>query len=220
MKTKSEQLFERFLITNKVPFQKVEEVKEKACHRPDYLILVGDLKLMVEVKELTEDESFGVVKDPSSPNILSHSRIIGAHVRDRINRSKKQIRYGADQGIPSILLIYNNIDPIFQVHGTESHDFIAAMYGEITFLIDKNTRKRTDWFHGRNSELQYTKNTSFSAVGHLSDRSGNVSVTLFENIYSKVGVPYDLLPSCFEVKRVEVSNEPLSFILHQPDLPK
>src|SRR5450755_4640545 len=65
----------------------------------------------------------------------------GDHVRRIIDRSKKQIQYGAAQGIPSILLIYNSLDPVFQNFGTEDHDFTAAMYGEYTILIDKNTRQ-------------------------------------------------------------------------------
>jgi hypothetical protein len=212
MKTKSEEIFETFLTLNNLPFQKIDEVNDKSSYRPDYLVYIGGSKMMVEVKELAEDKNFGVVKDPSMPNILAHSRIVGDHVRDRINRSKKQIQYGANQGIPSILLIYNNIDPVFQMFGTENHDFIAAMYGENTVLIDRRSKERTDWFQGRNNELQVAKNTSFSAVGRLSDCGGSVTVTLFENIYSKVGVPYDQLPACFDVKRVEVSNEPLSFL--------
>lgn len=211
MKTRSEDVFENFLTLNNVPFQRIEEVKEKGSHRPDYLVKVGDFVLMVEVKELAEDEGFGVVKDPSMQDISSHSRIVGDHVRQMIGRSRKQIQYGANQGIPSILLIYNKLDPVFQMFGTEDHDFIAAMSGETTILIDKVTRQTTEWFQGRKDQLQESKNTSFSAVGRLSDRGGNLTVTLFENIYSKVVVPYDLLPSCFEVKRAEVSKEPLSF---------
>jgi hypothetical protein len=211
MKTKSEEVFESFLTLNNIPFQKIEEVKEKASYRPDYLLEFGDLRLVVEVKELAEDDNFGVVKDPLRPDIRSYSGTPGDHVRKRIRGSKKQIQYGANQGIPSILLIYNNIDPVFQRFGTEDFDFKTAMYGELTLLIDRNTRETSDFFQGRNNELQESKNTSFGAVGRLADRGGKQTVTLFENVYSKVKVPYELLPACFEVIRVEMSKEPLSF---------
>ena len=68
-----------------------------------------------------------MVKDPAYPHIKSHSRILGDHVRRRIESSKKQIQFGAKPGIPSVLLIYNNIDPVFQAFGTEPMDFTAAM---------------------------------------------------------------------------------------------
>jgi hypothetical protein len=200
------ELFESFLIQNNVPFEKI---KEEASHRPDYLVNVSSLQLVFEVKELAEDDNFGVVKDPSHPHIRSHSRTIGDHVRRRIEGSRKQIQYGANQGIPSILLIYNDLDPVFQMFGTEDMDFTTAMYGEYTVLLNKNTQQTSDWFNGKNQSLQERKNTSFSAVGRLSDRAGKTTVTLFENVFAKVKVPFDQLPPCFHVRRAEVSTEPL-----------
>lgn len=63
---------------------------------------------------------------------------MGEHVRRRIESSKKQVQYGAKLGIPSVLLIYNNIDPVFQDFGTEAVAFTAAMYGNETM----NLRRR------------------------------------------------------------------------------
>jgi|SRR6267154_3049953 len=208
MKTKSEELFEQFLAGNNLTFEKIEMGKTP---RPDYLVSVDSTQIIIEVKELAEDESFGVVEDPAYPHIRSHSRTLGDHVRRRIESSKKQIQYGANQGIPSVLLIYNNVDPVFQAFGTEDMDFTAAMYGEYTILIDRSTGQSSEMFNGKNQSLQERKNTSFSAVGRLCDRGGKTTVTLFENVFSKVRVRFDLLPSCFDVRRVAVSTEPLLF---------
>jgi hypothetical protein len=30
-------------------------------------------------------------------------------------------------------------------------------------------------------------------------------VTLFENAFAKIKIPYDRMPSCFEVRRVEIT---------------
>jgi hypothetical protein len=211
MKTKSEEVFERFLALNSLSFEKIEEVNETAAFRPDYLVLLGDVRLVFEVKELTEDQNFGVVKDPLRPHIRMNSRTVGDHVRSRIQGARKQIQYGVDQGFPSILLIYNNIDPVWQDFGTDDMDFRAAMYGQLTVLIDKQSRETSELFQGRRDQLQERKNTSFGAVGRLADRGGAPTVTLFENVYAKLPVPYESLPSCFDVRRVEVSREPLSF---------
>lgn len=210
MKTKSEQLFESFLTANNVQFKKIEEVNIEAAHRPDYLVSIGDLQIIFELKELAEDDNFGVVKDPAYPHIKSHSRTLGDHVRQRIESSRKQIQYGARQGIPSVLLIYNNIDPALQMFGTESSDFIAAMYGEYTILLVKETSAASKVFNGKGQMLQEKKNTSFSAVGHLCDRGGTITVTLFENVFAKVKIPHDQLPPCFDVPRIELSTEPLT----------
>jgi hypothetical protein len=150
MKNKSEQLFESFLTTNNMQFEKIEE---NTSPRPDYLVSVDDVKIIFELKELAGDKNFGVV----------HSRTVGEHVRDRINSARKQIQYGADQGIPSVLIIYNKLDTL-QTFGTEDMDFIAAMYGEYTKLIDRDTKQSLGWFNGRNQSLRESKNTQFSAV--------------------------------------------------------
>ena len=208
MNTKSETLFESFLAANGLPF---ERIREERTPRPDYLVSVGPVKLVFELKELAEDENFGVVRDPALPHPTFHSRTLGDHVRRRIESSKKQIQYGAKQGIPSVLLIYNNLDRVFQMFGTETMDFTAAMYGEPTILLNRQTRAASDWFNGKNQLLQAQKNTSFSAVGHLCDRGGTTTVTLFENIFARVKLPCDQLPSCFDVPRIDVSTEPLVF---------
>ena len=205
MKTKSENLFEVFLTAHNLSF---ERIREDSTPRPDYRVLIADSQIIFELKELSEDENFGVVKDPAFPHIKSSSRTMGEHVRRRIESSKKQIQYGAKQGIPSVLLIYNNIDPVFQDFGTESMDFIAAMYGAYTVVVDVESRTARDWFNGKDRMLQEGKNTSFSAVGHLADRAGSTTVTLYENVFAKVKVSYDQLPACFEVRRIDMANPP------------
>ena len=207
MKTKSETLFENWLAAQNLLFKKIQEA---TTPRPDYLVSVSDLQIVFELKELTEDGHFNVVKDPAYPNITSNSRILGDHVRRRIEHSKRQLQYGAHQGIPSILLIYNNLDPGLQMFGTEQGDFVAAMYGTPTILVNPQTLAASEVFNGKDSSLQPEKNTSFSAVGHLCDRGGTTTVTLFENTFAKVRIEYDRLPSCFDVQRIEVSTDPLN----------
>lgn len=213
VKTKSEQLFEDILTANKVPFEKI---KEDTTPRPDYLVSVGVALIFFELKELAKDNNFDVVKDPAYPHLKSHSRTLGDHVRRRIGSSKRQIQYGANQGIPSVLLIYNDVAPSFQMFGTETMDFIAAMYGAPTILLNKQAMKASEVFKGKDQcfqlqkNTQQGKNTSFSAVGHLCDRGGTTTVTLFENIFAKVKLPLDQLPPCFDVPKIEVSTEPLT----------
>jgi hypothetical protein len=137
---------------------------------------------------------------------------VGDHVRRRIELSKRQIQYGAKQGIPSALLIYNNLDPVFQMTGTQDFDFTAAMYGELTTLINKNTGNGSELFHGRNQLLQRNKNTSFSAVGHLCDRGGETTVKLFENAFAAVKLPLDEMPPCLGVVRVQIDDTPLNIL--------
>lgn len=206
MKTKSEVLFEGFLAANNLSFEKIEE--KGNTRTPDYRVSVGGGEIIFEVKELSEDENFGVVKDPAHPDVKSYSLIQGDHIRDRIRWSKKQIKFGARQEIASVLLIYNDIDPI-QIFGTEPMDFTSAMYGAYTIVLNQQTRTPSDWFNGNGRMLQENVNTSFSAVGHLCDRGGKTTVTLYENVFAKFKIPYSQLPACFDVPRIEVSSDPL-----------
>src|SRR5262245_50629387 len=122
MKTTSELAFETFLSENDLTFEKI---KEGTTRRPDYLVQLGDLKLMFEIKELTDDEGFA-----------HGTRIIGDHIRRIIDTARSQVRYATTQGIPAALLIYNKLDPLF-LFATEDHDFETAMYGEYTLLLDR-----------------------------------------------------------------------------------
>ena len=167
MKTKSEALFEKFLTQNDLRFEKIEE---QASRRPDYRVSVGRLEIVFELKELSEDDNFGIAKDPAHPDIGSHSRTLGDHIRRKIEASRKQIQYAVNHGIPSILVIYNNLDPAFQMFGTEDMDFTASMYGEYTILLNKETGKASDWFNGKNQLLQENCGVS-TGCSHL-NRSG------------------------------------------------
>ena len=200
-KTTSEGAFEDFLTEKGLTFEKIQEA---ATPRPDYLVRAGDLELIFEVKELADDDNFGVVSDPSRPDIRSHSNTIGDHVRRKIASSRKQIRFAAEQGIPSVLLVYNNLDPL-HMFGTENLDFISAMYGEPTLLLNRRTRAVEDAYHGRNQSLREDRNTEFSAVGKLYPDGGKLAVKLFENVFAQVKIPYEKMPACLELHRVEIT---------------
>jgi hypothetical protein len=196
MKTTSEMEFEKFLTENALSFQRIEA---QASPRPDYLVQIGEIEVLFEVKEIAKDENF------KTGHLQVSSRIMGDHVRSKISEARKQVQFGARQGIPSVLLVYNNLDPI-HLFGTEDQDFISAMYGAYTLTIDLESMKAVDSFHGKNRSLGEAKNTSFSALGRLYPIHGRLEITLFENVFAKVKLPYDALPTCFEVKRIEITH--------------
>lgn len=98
MKTKSEGLFEGFLATNKLSFERIEV---DTTPRPDYRVSVGGCEIIFELKELAEDGNFDVIKDPTFPHIKSSSRTMGDHIRRRIESSKKQIHLGPSKALNS-----------------------------------------------------------------------------------------------------------------------
>lgn len=194
-KTKSEEVFEDFLSWHQLPFDRIQVAESP---RPDYLVTCGLIKIVFEVKELSKDENF------SNEPLKVSSRTVGDHVRSKIVEARKQIQWGTERGNPSVLLIYNNLDTVFHMFGTEDLDFMCAMYGEYTLLLDEATGERRGQFYGRNQSFQKQKNTSFSAVGRLSPQCGVMKVTLFENAFAKLPMPYSQLPPCFDVLRVDI----------------
>lgn len=194
--TVSESHFEEFLRAHGLPFERVAETETP---RPDYLVTAGDVRLMFEVKELTKDDNFRCGESAIS------SRTVGDHIRSKIGQARRQVKFGANSGIPSILLIYNALDPL-HIFGTEQHDFIAAMYGEYTLKLHPETGRVIDNYHGRNKSFTSETKTYFSALGSLwPSCDGAMTVTLYENLFAALAVPYEALPPCFQVVRCELA---------------
>lgn len=187
----SELLFERFCATNGIPFTDIPECTERSV---DYEITIRGSPIAVEIETLAKMAGW----NPGSV----HSRTPGQHVRKKIEDARKQIQRAAEK-MPAVLLIHNTVDPL-QAFGTETHDFLAAMYGDLTVRIAGGTI--ADRFHGRNSTLRSSHNSSFAAIGLLGERLGVPEVLLIENVFSKRPLPYDDLPSCIHVLRVEIES--------------
>ena len=172
-KTSSESHFEEFCSSNRLAFERIPEGTEPA---PDYRITLHGIDVYVEVKQIDEDAAF---------TSAYASRTPGSHIRAKINEARNQVRSAADRGAPTILLVYNNLDQL-QLFGTEQHDFLAAMYGDLTVLVSRGTGKISDSFHGRNKSFREDKNNNFSAVGWLHRGQSGVAVHLYENIHASV----------------------------------
>lgn len=191
-RTDSEALFEQFCERHRLDWAPVETGPSRT---PDYRLRIKSATVFVEIEQIESEDGFQ--RDGVS------SRTVGAHVRRKIADARKQLQTVSRGGSPTILLIYNKIDPL-QLFGTETHDFVCAMYGELTVRLKDGCLE--DSFHGRNSSLRSDVNTSFSAVGHLRRSPSGAEVRVFENIYARHPLPFEELPHCIEVVRVEVEN--------------
>lgn len=189
--TRGEIVFEQFCTIHAIAFERVDEGHQPT---PDYIIALGDGHAVAEVKQIDKDENF---------TAISGSRTIGDHVRAKINEARNQVRVSANGGKPTILLIYNNLDPL-QLFGTEQHDFVAAMYGEPTHRISVKTGQISDFFEGLNRSFRPGKNDSFSAVGLLKCTVEGPVVHLYENMHAKVPLEYSRLPEGITYTRFEV----------------
>lgn len=132
MKTRSEGLFERFLSENQIAFTPIQV---GANRTPDYSVTVGGVEILFEVKEITADHAWS--------DVVVHSGTVGERIRQKINSGKGQVQAASRAGKPTVLVIFNNFDPL-QWFGTENHDFEHAMYGAYTLRIDRSTGKIVD----------------------------------------------------------------------------
>lgn len=192
-KTKSELIFELFC---KLYDIKYAEIPKGTARTPDYVISLDGGEVFVEVKQIDKDENF---QNPKRYGVST--RTCGNHIRQMISSSKKQVQVGAKARAPSILLVYNNLDPL-QRFGTEAQDFISAMRGERTVVMKRG--KIVDSFHGRNSSLRKDRNTSFSAIGHLCKTVSGAIIQLFENPYAQFPLSSVSLPPCITVVQTDV----------------
>lgn len=189
--TAGELVFEAFCRAHMISWEKIDEGEAST---PDYAIRLNGTPVYVEIKDIVEDENFGTPV---------RTRTVGAHVRAKINEAKAQVQVPAKAGAPALLLIYNALDPC-QIFGTEEHDFVHAMYGELTISVNLTTMQAGDSFFGKNKSFTDNKNTSFSAVGCIRSTKDKINVILYENAFAKNPLDYSSLPECFEVKRVKI----------------
>lgn len=191
--TAGERAFQMFCRTHQISCVKIDEGLKPA---PDFEVVFNQITAYVEVKDIEEDENFqGLVK----------RRTVGSHVRTRIHEAKSQLQPSARAGAPTILLIYNALDPR-QAFGTEQIDFLAAMYGEFTVAISRSSSKIVDSFQGRNKSLAENKNTSFSAVGGIYNKDGGISVVIYENVFARNPIDFASLPACIDAKRITIES--------------
>lgn len=193
-RTVSEAIFEKFCSSNAIKWERIQEAEHST---PDYKVQLGGRDVFIEIKQIDEDANF---RDSNGVS----TRALGQHIRAKMAEGRRQVQFGARKDSPAILLIYNNLDPL-QMFGTEQHDFLAGMYGDLTLSLVNGCVK--DSFYGRNSMLRPGFNTSFAAVGHLVSTSGGIFVHIYENSYARLPLTYEELPACIQYNRVTIEND-------------
>jgi hypothetical protein len=192
VKTNSEILFENFCNSNQITWEKIEK---GSVRTPDYRVFFEDQVVYIEVKQIDRDDNFSAGFS---------SRTVGSHIREKIKEARSQVKAGSSTSSPSILIVYNNLDPM-QMFGTSEHDFITAMYGEMTLDFNKAENRVTDSFYGRNRSFSEDRSVYFSALGFLSNIGGTISVQIYENVFAQNPLDFSKIPSCIKVTRVNLS---------------
>lgn len=186
--TAGELAFEAFCLTHKIPHKRIPAGETPT---PDYEVLLSGAIVYVEIKDIVKDENF-------EKTVVS--RTVGSHVRAKINEAKKQLQEVAKKHATTLLLIHNSLDHS-QSFGTEQHDFVSAMYGEINVSVSLTTNQISHSSFGKNKSFAAGKNTSISAVGLIQSNQEKVTVVIYENMFAKNPLNFDTMPTCIEVRR-------------------
>lgn len=199
METISEALFEAFCSNNRIECKRIPVDSTPTC---DYEINIYGVPIHIEIKQIDDDQD--LKKHDFGWSYLGKP---GEIIRRRIEGARKQIHEAAQNGHPTILLIYNNLINLGPRTGTLDRDFTHGLYGEMTLRIKVETNEVSEPFHGKNRSLQEIKNTSFSAVGRIEQTQGGASIHLFGNMYARNKIDFSRIPSSITWHEVALEGE-------------
>lgn len=204
-KTLSEQLFENYCAQRGIV---CERVPESETHTPDYELVIGVDRVIVEVKEITrnkeEQESDRMMKLRGYGNVLSHTP--GERVRKKIAACSAQLKARSRGRLPSILVVFDG-----RVAGhVDAYNIRVAMFGLEQLHIavpplGQGKPTAIGMSHGPKRKMTPETNTSISAIGSLF-MSGPDAIHLhvYHNCFAAIPLPHGLLGR-YGVPQFEIS---------------
>ncbi len=158
MATIGEKEFERFCAQHGFTLHKVKEQENKT---PDYELLIGDIKIIVEIKDLEPNEE----EKEADNHRRTHNWAVwgsnspGTRIRYKIEEAKEQLRTSVKGNEPTLLILYDARPPV--IKGISPYEMKVAMYGIETFHLavpkDYRPPMLTGHKFGKNSKLRPNK---------------------------------------------------------------
>ena len=195
--TVAEAAFESFC--DRAPGYECQRVKEGPGKTPDYIVTIGDQKIIAEVKEVGREINEGTVGDSA---------------RRMIQKANRQLKTLTEKRCPGITVLY---DPFSLFHGTGPIGFAhirAAMYGFHTLGMSdpkdsaEPSRVVSEWA-GKDRTTTPKKNTTTSAVCALRLDS---QLLVYHNCFA--AIPIDPSVMAFDgVLQFRISEDMLKWLL-------
>ncbi|HXC02508.1 MAG TPA: hypothetical protein VNU49_07625 [Opitutaceae bacterium] len=176
---------------------------------PDFLVSnQSDDRFVAEIKELTanaDDTLF--FNEMNRYRTASYNWTFGSRIHEKLNSASGQLRKHAAEGLPTIVILYDNISvggqrvffPYGSRHLTES-DIDAGMFGEIgtPFIKTENTWEVGSAAHTINKSIQSSTNKGhhFSAVAVMIPHTETTSACfrIFHSPLAKVKLSKSVFP--------------------------
>ena len=210
---RSEILFEEFCSSAGIKYFSVPT--EAHSKTPDYELIVGEQKVVVEVKEIErnreEIESDRLLQQRGYGNATGG--VPGQKVRLKIQSCSGQIKARSQRIHPSFLVLYEHHIAAVNI---EPYEILVAMYGLETFILavpEKGRPYLIDKKLGPRRKMTEHDNTSISGVATLRKRqTGRTELTLYHNKYAAIHLnahilaQYDVVQ--FRLAQTEVGSIP------------
>lgn len=207
-KTVSEKVFEELCASQGITCLRVEEDEGRT---PDYELVVGTERIIVEVKEITpnkeEQESDRLLAERGYGNVLSNTP--GDRLRRKIADCLPQIKARTVGQHPSLLVVFDrgrvagHVDP---------YHIRVAMYGlEQVHIavppIGMGSRYSTGMGYGPKRKMTPEHNTSVSAIGALfMTGPETMFLSVYHNRFAKVPLKPALLAQ-YGIDQFELDEE-------------
>lgn len=198
----TEDLFEQFCQQEGIPFERIRESNER---RPDYVLSLGKIKLIAEVKAIEPNaEEKAIIEagpEEMDPEKTFHWGIPGERVRKKISEAVPQLKSYSTREQPTILILHDTAK--FWPELLDSYAVMVAMYGVESIQVSSKPAPRGGasilrrW-HGSRKKLTNKHNTSLSAVGILTHENSGIYLNVFHNWYAKAPLP----PSVFNFAHI------------------
>jgi hypothetical protein len=106
---RSEEIFQRYCQLRGYCCSRIEKSNEHGVRTPDFEIMVDNIRIVVETKELTANQDdLRNWRATLSGEIVVHNRESGKRARSLIEDARGQLRQFAAVGIPSVAAFYDN----------------------------------------------------------------------------------------------------------------
>jgi hypothetical protein len=205
-RTISEKLLEEFCATKGIACLRIAESDERT---PDYELVVGAVRIIVEVKEITpnkeEQESDLLLSQRGYGKVLSYTP--GDRVRKKIADCSAQIKGRTGGRHASLLVVFDSV-----FGHVDPYNIRVAMYGLEQIRIEvppigMGSPHSTGMGYGPKRKMTPDHNTSISAIGALSTTSSaEVFLHVYHNKFAHVPLKYALLGQ-YGVEQFELDDE-------------
>ncbi len=109
-KERSKELFQRYCELCRYSCKQLEESKQHGVRTPDLEVLADGITVIAEAKDINaNDEDVRCWRETRSGNIVVHRREPGKRARSSIEDARGQLRPYAEAGVPSVIVLYDNI---------------------------------------------------------------------------------------------------------------